>query len=70
MECGKVYGINRKKLLELYTIETAEYILEEPLKLNDELKKEGATFLLSLPKRIITKPYRIIKEFIELAKED
>lgn len=69
-QCDRTFGIDRKELLEEYTVETVEHILTEPLRLNKELKEEGTGFLISLPKRLLTKPYRIVKEVVQLLEED
>ncbi|MDI3548743.1 MAG: hypothetical protein PWR10_2395 [Halanaerobiales bacterium] len=68
-KCGSVFGIDHKKLIELHTLSTAEHILKEPFKLNKELKEKGTQFLFSLPKRLLTKPYRITKEFLEILND-
>lgn len=68
--CQSVFGIDKKKLIENYTVETAEHILTEPFKLNQELKEQGVSFLFSLPRRLLTKPYRVAREFIRILKED
>lgn len=69
-KCGRVHGVNKKKMIELYTLETAEHILTEPLKLSKELQAEGASILFSIPRRLLTKPYRVVKDFLEIMEED
>lgn len=68
-KCGRVSGIEKKELIELYTIETAEHILTEPLKLNKGIKEHGSKFLFSFSKRLLTKPYRVFKEVLELLED-
>ncbi|WP_143008798.1 bh protein [Halanaerobium congolense] len=68
-KCDRVSGIDKKELFELYTVETVEHILKEPLKLNEGIKEDGSKFLFSFSKRLLTKPYRVIKEVFELLED-
>jgi hypothetical protein len=68
-KCDKLSGIEKKELLELYTAETVENILKEPLKLNKGIKEHGSKFLFSFSKRLLKKPYKIIKEILELLQD-
>lgn len=65
-QCGKTSGIDENKLYKVYSQETAKEILNKPLKLSQELRENRTKFLFSLPKRIISKPYRVIKEIFQL----
>lgn len=68
-KCDRVSGIDKKELIEKYTIETAEHILKEPLRLNKRIKEHGSRFLFSFSKRLITKPYRVFNEVLELLED-
>ncbi len=65
-ECSETFGIDRKKLLELYAQDTVREILTKPLRLKEELNNEGPKIVFSLPGRILSKPYRVMKEIFEL----
>ncbi|AZO94762.1 bh protein [Halocella sp. SP3-1] len=65
-KCHRISGIDKNELLELYTIDTVKHILTEPFKLNKKIKEEGSTFLYSFPKRIFSKPYRIVKDIFNI----
>ena len=69
-KCNSVHGINKKELLEHYTVETVEHILTEPFKLSKQLRDKKFSIINSLPKRLLTKPYRIIKEVKEILDEE
>ncbi len=64
-ECGKDFRFYSKHPIEHYMLSTAEQLFLEPSKLNREFHEEGASFLFSLPRRVITKPYRMMREFSE-----
>lgn len=68
-QCDTTFGVDENKLLESYTKEKVNDILTKPARLKNEIKEEGTKILFSLPKRIITKPYRVIKEVIRLLEE-
>ena len=69
-QCDNVHGIDKKELLEHYTVDTVEHILTEPFKLSKQLREKKLSIIFSLPKRILTKPYRIAKEIKELWEEE
>lgn len=69
IKCNKTSGIDKKELLKTYTVNTAEKILAEPFKLNETIKNDGTSILYSLPKRILSKPYRIIKDIFVILEE-
>ena len=69
-QCDKTLGVDKKKLLERYAVETVEHILTEPQRLNKEIKEEGVGFLVSFPKRLLTKPYRVTKELLQVLKDE
>ena len=68
--CGTEVKLDRKRILETYTAELIEDILTKPRRLTEEMRRDLTAFLTSLPLRIITKPYRVIKDILEVVKED
>jgi len=69
-KCGSVHGINKKELLEHYTVDTVEHILTEPFKLSKQLREKKFSIITSLPKRLFTKPFRMVKEIKEILDEE
>ena len=68
-KCGTEIELDRKRILETYTADTLERILTKPHRLTEEMRKNLTSFITSLPIRIITKPIRMAKEFIDTIKE-
>jgi hypothetical protein len=64
--CHKTSGIDKKELLKLYTLDSVEHILTEPFKLNEIIKKQGPKFLYSFSRRILSKPYRVMKDIFAI----
>lgn len=64
-KCKIELEINKENIKEKYANEYIEKILIEPQKITDEIQKNLCNFLLSLPIRIMVKPYKLIKEIGE-----
>ncbi len=69
-KCGSSHGIDKKELLEHYTVDTVEHILTEPFRLSKQLREKKFSILYSLPKRLLTKPYRIAKDIKDILEEE
>ena len=69
-ECGTSLEIDRKIILEHYAGHALERIFTKPHRLTGEIRKGLTRFIKSLPIRIITKPYRIGKEIMEIVKKE
>lgn len=72
-ECGKSNSFYKRHPYQHYMLSTAKRLLREPAKWNREIQRQGASFLFSLPRRVLTKPYRMVSEFseyLELQDED
>ncbi|MGQ9474333.1 MAG: bh protein [Candidatus Caldatribacteriaceae bacterium] len=65
-ECGLEVSFDQAKLLTLYGEELLKRVLTKPRRLAEEYKKDLFTFFSSIPFRIVTKPYRILKELESL----
>ena len=68
--CGNEIRINRKKLLENYTVDFLDRIFTKPHRLTEEIKRDLSHFLKSIPIRILTKPYRVVHELSDILHED
>jgi len=69
-ECGIQLQIDRLKIMESYAEDLLEEILAKPHQLLEEKKRLGLIrFLKSLPVRVVTKPYRVAREAIEIVKK-
>ena len=69
-KCGTEVSLDRKRILETYTVDTIDRILTKPHRVTEEMREDLTTFITSLPIRILTKPIRLAKEFIDIVKED
>lgn len=69
-QCGTEIALDRKRILETYTAETLDRILTKPHRVTEEMRKDLTHFITSLPIRIMTKPIRLAKEFMDVVKED
>jgi len=67
-KCNIEVQIDKEKILQLYTSDILERILSKPERLTEEVRKDISSFLLSMPFRIVSKPYRIAKEVLEIMK--
>jgi len=68
-ECKTEIALDRKKILETCTADTIERIFTKPHRMTEEMRKDITHFMISLPIRIITKPVRLAKEFMDIVKE-
>ncbi len=68
-KCGTEIALDRRRILETYTADTLDRILTKPHRLTEEMRKDLTSLITSLPLRIITKPIRLAKEFIDTVKE-
>lgn len=65
--CGKSIEIDIDVAHELYD-ELLQRITSKPSRITEEYKTDLGKFLLSIPKRVATKPLRVYKEVKELQK--
>jgi len=68
--CGRVVPFSEETLLTIYAKEMVQRILTKPQRLSQELKRDLRHAILSLPVRVITKPYRMVKEVEEVVDEN
>jgi hypothetical protein len=68
-ECGLEVGLDRAKLVALYGEQLIERILTKPQRLTEEYRRDLFEFFSTIPFRIITKPYRMLKEFESLCED-
>lgn len=68
--CGRVVPFSEETLLTIYAKEMVQRILTKPQRLGQELKRDLRHAILSLPVRVITKPYRLVKEVEEVVDEN
>lgn len=70
LDCGTEIAVNSGRILEKYTSESLEKIFASPNIINEEIRKELARYITSLPVRIVTKPARMAREFLDIFKEE
>lgn len=69
LECGTELAINSKKILETYTADAIERFLTGSRGINEEMRKDLTLFIAGLPVRIITKPVRMAREFLDVFRK-
>ncbi len=67
-ECGTEIKLDRKRILEVESLEYVDRIFTKPRRLTEELRRDLTKFLATLPIRIATKPYRMAKEIVKKVK--
>lgn len=68
LECGTELAINSRRILDKYTSDAIERFFAAPRGINEEMRKDLTLFIAGLPVRIITKPVRMAKEFLDVFK--
>ncbi|KEQ24984.1 hypothetical protein [Paenibacillus tyrfis] len=63
--CGRRIDIKIDISQEIYD-EVLERIISKPVRMTEEYRDHLKEFLLSLPKRIVSKPYRVYREAKEI----
>lgn len=64
-----VHHISRSHLDQLYHREFLRRILTKPARMEKELQEDLSVFLLTLPLRLLTKPYRLVFEALRPDQE-
>ncbi len=67
-ECGTEIKLDKKRILEIESLEFVDRLFTKPRRLTEELRKDLTQFLSTMPIRIATKPYRIAKEIVKKVK--
>lgn len=63
--CGIDIQINQEYVKEHYKDDFISRVMSKPKRMTKEMEADLNGFLRSLPYRVITKPYRVYKEFSE-----
>ena len=61
-ECAMEIGFDQNKLLACYGEDLVKRVITKPRRITEEYEKDLIRFVSNIPFRIMTKPYRIIKE--------
>jgi uncharacterized Zn finger protein len=69
LECGTELAINSRRILDTYTSDAIERFLTRTRGINEEMRKDLTLFIAGLPVRIVTKPVRMAKEFLDVFKQ-
>lgn len=67
-KCNTCLEIDEKMALTEYTLDIFKRVFSKPERMSKEMSKDLSEFLKTIPFRIVTKPYRMIKEFKEVKK--
>ncbi|MGI6585661.1 MAG: bh protein [Gracilibacteraceae bacterium] len=62
-ECKATLEIDDRLVLSTYAADIFERIRTKPERISREMREDLSMFMRSIPIRVITKPYRMIKEF-------
>jgi len=65
-ECGTTLSVDRQKLAGRMAADAVERILTKPKRMTEEMRADLARFISSMPIRIVTKPYRLAKEVMDV----
>lgn len=64
-ECEIKIQLNQDFVNKHFKEEFVSRVLSKPTRMTSEMEKDLSNFLRSLPSRVITKPYRVYKEYKE-----
>lgn len=67
--CGKTIRMNEKALLSHFSEDLFERIKSKPHRLTEEFKSDIKAFIMSVPARLISKPFKTLNEINELRRE-
>jgi hypothetical protein len=62
-ECKNGITLDMDKIRQSYGAEFTKRVFSKPARMSEEMQHDLKKFLLSMPARIMTKPYRVIKEY-------
>lgn len=68
-ECHIQVQLNQEFVNKHYKEEFVKRVLSKPSRMTREMEMDLSGFLKSLPQRVISKPYRVYKEYAERSKE-
>lgn len=64
--CKSYVEIDEKIMMTAIGAELVSRVTSKPKRMTNEIKEDLVKFMKSMPKRIITKPYRIIQEIKDI----
>jgi len=67
--CNKEFHTSKDAALAAYTDDVIHRIRTKPKRIRAELKQDPVRSVISMPARLITKPFRIEKEYKDIKKE-
>lgn len=68
-ECGIQVQINQEFVNRHFKEEFVKRVLSKPTRMTQEMEADISSFLKSLPYRVISKPYRVYKEYTDKTKD-
>jgi len=68
-KCESELHINEELILSAYAGDVFQRIRTKPDRISEEIKQDLGKFLCSIPIRLITKPYRMVKEYNDTKKD-
>lgn len=67
-ECGVSVQLNQEFVNKHFKEEFAKRVLTKPSRMTEEMEADISGFLKSLPSRVVSKPFRVYKEYTEKTK--
>ena len=67
--CQISLQINQEFVNKHFKEEFTKRVLSKPIRMTEEMEADLSGFLKSLPIRVISKPYRVYKEYTDKTKE-
>lgn len=66
LECDTYLEIDENLVMSTYAMDILKRVSSKPERMSNEIKEDLSKFMYSIPIRVVTKPYRMIKEYKEL----
>lgn len=66
LSCDNYLQVNEKLVISAYAYDIFKRVFSKPERMSNEIKNDLSRFVLSIPVRVVTKPYRMLKEYEEI----
>ncbi len=64
-KCGANVQLNQEFVNQHFKEEFVKRVMSKPVRMTREMERDLSSFLKYLPARVITKPYRVYKEYTD-----
>lgn len=66
LSCNNYLKVNEKIVVSAYAYDVLKRITSKPERVSKEIRFDITKFVCSIPVRVVTKPYRMLKEYEEI----